>query len=767
MTCKTWRAALLAAICAQPISAFAQSDAAPSADNGDGLNEIIVTARRANERLQDVPIAITAADSATLTQARVFNVENLQAVTPSIRFTSSNNVGGSSNLLIRGIGTTGNSRAFEGAVGLFIDGVYRSRSGQAMADFLDVESLQILRGPQGTLFGKNTTAGALLMTSIKPNPSNVEGSYLVAMGDHGARTVKTAINLPLGDDAAIRLAGSFRDRDAFVKDPNSGIGYDNVRARSIKGQLFYEPSNDFSARLIVDYSYQGGNCCVAAVYTVEGPTQAIVDSIMAAKGLQRPSSNPDDYETVLNTRPRRSTQDMGATLHLDLATGLGDLKSITAYRRFANDQPDLDLDYTGADIFTVSDDFRINFFSQELSLSGDVGASGKTNYLFGVFYSDERLKLDRSASWGADGQAYYDRIFANQAPGYVSAPVGIREIQKMSGHNASISAFTQWNIGLTDTLAFTAGGRFSHEYKQGDFRFTYFRPEANAVQRVQGNGPAPAYDANVKNNAVSGTASLQYRPTQDIMGYLSFSRGFKAGGVALDSNAAGGRSKNPDEVAGAVPGDPTYKPEYINTYEAGMKIDFLDRRARANFAFFYNDISELQVSQFTGLQFTILNAATAKVYGAEFEGYIRPIPELTMNFSATYLPRARYGVSAAIGSLSERRMTQAPKLALNGSIMFDKDINDSLAFTARAQASYASDTFISTTDRYVQKAYALMSMNVGLKSLRNGWTLEGYVDNLFDKRYLTVNFSRPSQSGSQSGYVGAPRTFGVTLRGDF
>jgi outer membrane receptor protein involved in Fe transport len=171
------------------------------------VEEVVVTAQRRQQNLQDVPVSVTAAGAAALAAAHVDDVSNIKALSPGVRFTTNYNPAVTSNILVRGVGTVGNSRTFEGAVGVFVDGVYRTRAGQALESFLDVDSLQILSGPQGTLFGKNTSAGAVLMTSASPSITSVRGTYEASYGNYNTGLVKGAVNLPISDKAAFRIAG--------------------------------------------------------------------------------------------------------------------------------------------------------------------------------------------------------------------------------------------------------------------------------------------------------------------------------------------------------------------------------------------------------------------------------------------------------------------------------------------------------------------------------------------------------------------------------
>ncbi|HMT43214.1 MAG TPA: TonB-dependent receptor plug domain-containing protein, partial [Chakrabartia sp.] len=243
----------------QPGMAVAQDAAAE--DTG-ALEDIVVTAQRRDENIQDVPVSVTAANAESLAAAGITNVSNLNNLSPSISFRSTNIASSTSNIQIRGIGTVGNARTFEGAVGVFIDGVYRTRSGQALSNFLDVAGLQILRGPQGTLFGKNTSAGAVLINSTRPELGAVNGNIEASYGNYDTYLTRGAVNLPVGDMAALRLAAVFQGTGGTWSNPNGGHlnGNDDW---GVKGQFLVEPTDSIRVLLIGDYARSKGDCCYA------------------------------------------------------------------------------------------------------------------------------------------------------------------------------------------------------------------------------------------------------------------------------------------------------------------------------------------------------------------------------------------------------------------------------------------------------------------------------------------------------------------------
>lgn len=760
-------ASAAALLCASA-PAFAQEPAEEGA-KASGLDDIVVTAQRRSERLQDVPVAVTAADGEALAEARVENIANISAISPSIQFRAANVSSASANVVIRGLGTTGNSRTFEGAVGIFIDGVYRTRAASALQNFLDFDSLQVLRGPQGTLFGKNTSAGAVLLASARPDTTEFGGNAEIGYGNYNSLDVKGAINAPLSDVVAVRVAGLYTEDDGYIRDPNSGDRYNSLNARAIKAQFLIEPGPEFSLRVIADYAKSKGNCCYGTADFIDGPTQPLVNALARARGLALPSEDIDDREQTLSGPSRQEIEDYGLTLHADFGIGGDTLKFVTSIRDFTLVQLGADGDFSGADIFELDESFNSQFFSQEITYNGRIEGLD-ADYVLGGFFSDERLAMNRSLYWRSQGQAYINALFGalGLPPGTAFAAPGRWAGERMNGRATSYALFGQANVKLTDRISLIGGLRYSIEKKGGSFGYDFYRPQPNDAFRLLGVQPGPAYDERTTDRALSGTAGIQYRPGDGAMLYLTYNRGFKAGGVNIDANGAGGRANNPAEIPGATRLDPRFKPETVDAIEFGGKFDYWDRRARTNVAFFYNKISDLQVAQFVGLRFTVLNASSAETYGAEIESLFEITPALTLGLDGIWLPRARYGRDPALAAvLSGQRFRYASKFSGNASLSLDQPLSGSLNLTGRVQYQFSSSQFINTASGARRGDIGLVNANLGFKEADGAWQVEAWVQNLFDKTYAMNSFNTPIQSGDENAYLGAPRTFGVTLRGKF
>ena len=766
-TAIVWCAAAEIAL-AQDATVPAETEvSAPAAEESDRrLSTVTVTAQRREESVQDVPLAVTAVTGDQLAELRVENIENISLVSPSITFSKTNAPAASSNIQIRGIGTTGQSRVFEGAVGVFIDGVYRTRSGQALSSFLDIDGLQVLRGPQGTLFGKNTSAGALLLNSTSPNLDEVNGYVTASYGNYNAFDISGAVNIPVSDTFALRIAGSHSEQDGFLENPEGGSENDQS-TDSFKVSALWEPTDTLSFKLIADYSNEDDEVGYATVDAVAGPLQPLIDGLTLANGRGVPSRNIEDYQTSLSTPTSNKVEDKGIALLVDWGIGPGTLKSVTAQREYDTVQ-NADADFTGADILVIEELFNSSFFSQEFTYGGELTGPVNANYLFGAFYSDEELDMGRNLDWGAQAQPFWDVVLGAQGvpAGLSNAAPGNWAQEVLVGTAESLALFTHWDFTLNDQFNLITGLRYSEDDKTGSFTYDFFRDPIFDPLAIAGSGPGPQYARTFSDEAVSGTLSLQYRPNADLMYYASYNRGYKAGGVNVDASGAGvpGSSLNPLDTGSTA--DPVFAPETIDAFELGAKIDWQDGAARTNVAVFYNDIKDLQVAQFLGLIFTILNSPEAESYGAEFEHTQALTDYLVWNASATWLPEAGYGEDAAIGVLSGRRFPNAPEISANTALNLDYELSGGKALTGLLQVQYSGERFTNTASNLQEDAVTLVNANLGVK-FDSGLSVSAFIRNATDERYVSQHFNTPLQGDDRNGYVAAPRTFGVSVRKTF
>ncbi|MCK7598021.1 TonB-dependent receptor [Microbulbifer sp. CAU 1566] len=766
---RTWTlvtSALASAIAAAiPVAAAAQEKLQ--------LEEVVVTAQRREQSMQDIPVAVTAVTGEELAAAQVDSIANIQQISSSARFAVVNSAANSANIVIRGIGTVGNSRAFEGAVGVFVDGVYRTRAGQAMQNWLDMASLEILRGPQGTLFGKNTSAGALILNSNAPDTDAFTLDYEVGVGNYGNQLVRGAANMPLNDDWAMRVAAIWGSEDGYIEDPNGG-DYNGREPRGTKVQFLYDPSETFSSRLILDWFQEDNNCCYGQVDAIDGPTQPLINALVQAQGKQLPSENLRDYQQVLSNKTDQSIEDKGAVLQMAWQLDGGrTLKSVSSLRDWRISQQGMDADFVGANILTINESLQTKLFSQEFTLNGDlqqVGPFASADYVVGLYYADEDIDAHHELWWGDQAQFYWDTLFFQlygYPPGTVDATEGQWSDVDMPADSISYAAFSHWNLDINEQWSLTAGLRYSRDEKNGAMFRNSFTEARNAVFRVLTAQPGPEFDDHYEEDAFSGSLSAQYHYSDRAMAYASYSRGYKSGGVNIDNSGAGTNLNNPEEVPGAIPEDPSYHAEYMDGYELGLKAEYWNGRARSNLALFYNDITDLQLAQFQGTKFTVDNAPEATVYGLELENQFLLNDTFSLMFDLTHLAEARFGDDPVLGFLAERRFAMAPELSANLALDFERPIASGLNLFGRVGMVYNSEIFSNTSNDLKVDAQSEYTANIGVRPDAANWSLSAWCQNCGDNRYASVHFDSPLQAGDYNAYVSYPRTYGLTLRGNF
>ncbi|MBC9031091.1 TonB-dependent receptor [Sphingomonas sp. JC676] len=375
-------------------------------------NDIVVTATRRNETVQDVPIAITAVGAELLENAGVQDIRGLEQLAPSLQTTTGQSAATGSSLSIRGIGTAGDNPGFEPAVGVFIDGVFRPRAGVALSELPELERVEILRGPQGTLFGRNTSAGALSIFTALPQFDKLGGYIEGSYGNYNAYEIEGAITGPVSEKLALRFDGGYRKRDGYIQDANSDRSINNIDRYNLRGQALLD-TGDITFRLIADYAETKEACC-GAVSIARGPLTGAITSIASAQGLTGLYTGPasDRIQAISPNRDYlEKVRDYGVSGELNWDLGDVKMTSITAYRKWRAIR-DQDIDFSGIDRAYRSG-YRTDLtdFTQELRFQGSA-FNDKLDWLVGGFYLNETLKLRDTVKIGNDGNRYVDTVFA-------------------------------------------------------------------------------------------------------------------------------------------------------------------------------------------------------------------------------------------------------------------------------------------------------------------------------------------------------------------
>lgn len=738
-------ASALALMLASPVVAqeAQQAEEATAEESG----EIIVTATLRSENLQSVPIAVTAFNAETLAKSGVKDLRDLSLVSPSFTVNNSNSESGGTTIRIRGVGTTGNNTGLESAVGIFLDGVYLSRPAVALGDLLDVSQLELLRGPQGTLFGRNTSAGAISIKTQKPNINEFEGYANATYGNYDLVNVQGGVSGPIvAGKLGFRLSGAYRNRDGYVTSSNpSGIDSNDRNRYIVRGQLLFEPNADVSLRLIADYSRSREQCCdpiviqetsIVGLFPVVGlPAGGGISATGPAAAKSQTSNSEGQFD--------RFSQ-YGVSSQLDWKLGNADLVAISSYRQ-SKSVGAANSDFTNLRVFSTSNigatatpasqpsSSRIRTISQEVRLSG-AALDEKFQYLVGAYYLDERIREVQSLTLGADFQQYNSVTLRAAGITTLGPNPALLLAQNISaaGDNAAnlfrqkatnFSLFTNNTFALTDRIKFNFGARYSDDKKDGSF--VQLSARANACNATRANPtlallPAAARGAVVGlacfpfaaqvNNTGAGTprefartfkdkelvytGKITFQPADRINSYISFTHGYKSGGFNLDPTAA------------VNDADPRFQSEEVDSYEFGLKTKLIDNTLTANLALFKQNLKNFQVLEFTGVQFITFNVPKAKSTGAELELVARPSRNLTVNGSFTYTdakyPRDCAGnlpLTAAFTSvrlLCGSSLTNSSKYAVVAGFDYNRDVGSTLNVSLNGSLRLESDRRTST-----------------------------------------------------------------------
>jgi iron complex outermembrane receptor protein len=674
------------------ISIFALLATAPArgqsavADTVSESDDIIVTATKREATLQDVPISVSVTGQETVEKAQIRDLIDLQSVVPSLRVEQLNATG-QTNFIIRGFGNGNGNDGIESSVGVFIDGVYRSRSAAGLDDLPEVERIEILRGPQSTLFGKNVSAGAISIVTRRPQ-FVFGGKAEVSVGNYGTMQARATITGPISDTIAVRLSGSVNERDGFFHNLTTGRDVADRNRRSVRADLLWQPSPDISVRMIADYNLIKEFCCgVSSIRN--GPTTQLIGAPVPF-GLGKPVSDTANVfarNVVFNADPVNRVRGKGVSAQLDWDVGFAKLTSITAYRNQVS-QSRQDIDFTGADLINNTTANRIKTFTQEVRLASD--GDGPLNWLVGGFYQDERTDTGRDIRFGQDVRAFAEGASGSTAALVAAVPalgpliggvsniraleilqslvtpsVGVGTTYFQPGQGISdryflkqtfYSLFGQADYRVTDRLTLTGGLAYLNDRKAVTSDVVLQDPFSSLdLQNIPqlpflglpGNlygplgqlqffygGAVPHGPVNIPNASETGIVKghkLTYaaRAAYDfgpVNAYVSYATGWKASAVNLSSD-----SRPPDAAGVGRSADP----EKVEVYEAGLKAAF--RGGFFNLAVFKQTITGFQLNTFLGLGYSLINAGKQSVKGFEIDAAYRPVAWLALTGAATYL----------------------------------------------------------------------------------------------------------------------------------
>lgn len=739
---------------AAPVGASAQVTGAEST-SGFGLEEIVVTARKRTEQLQDAPVSVTAFSAASIEQRSIDSFNKVNNFVPNIELNNGRVDGGGSTaqIFIRGVGQEDYSFPNDPGVGVYLDGVYVSRSSAGDFGFLDIERIEVLRGPQGTLYGKNTIGGAINVISRRPSGDS-KGRIEVTTGRYGRLDITGSADFRISDVLFGSISGASLNRKGFATN-YAGDDLGNINKDAVRVQLRYKPDTDLDVVLLADKSRQRQFGAVGAMrqyypFALEAFYNTSLAPIFAAQfGLTGPLAqygpawvNRFDktkrFEDGSGTQTRDNNDIWGTSLTIDYDFGGAAFKSITAYRRVKVDVL-RDGDHTPFRVVEVGVQEATRQFSQEFQISGKM-FDDRLEYIFGLY----GIRETGTNAFVAPLLAGIENILGDI--------VSLRTDTHIK--STSYAAFGEFTYNLTDQLGVTVGGRLNTDKKVYDYAL--YRIFSGALV----NGPAHLTD---KWTEFLPKFGIQYKIDRDILAYGTFSKSFKAGGW------------NPRTLsAGLTPQQ--FDPEYLTSYEAGLKTTLADGRVTFNVAGFYSNYKDIQLIGVTtapdgGVDTTVLNGGKARIYGAEFELNARPVPELLLSAGLGLL-KAKYlrldPVVVATGVTTSNKLIQAPARTFNVQATYTVDLANSGKILLNGDAAYKSKIYrsIQNFPDLITPAYWIFNSRLTYVDPSEKYEIAAFVTNVTNKIYL-ANGVDVRALGEVEGYYNRPREWGLSVKARF
>ncbi len=813
-------AAAVSAVIA-PATSFAQSE------SDTVFEEIVVTATKRAATLQDIPIAVSVTSAETIEQAQILDINDLQSVVPTLRVSqlqSSINT----NFAIRGFGNGANNAGIEPSVGVFIDGVYRSRSAGAISDLPSLERVEVLSGPQSTLFGKNASAGVISVVTKKPSGESL-GNVTATVGNFGQVALKGYYEGAISDTAAFSVAATHNKRDGYATNELTGQDLNNRDRQSVRGQLLLNPNDTTEIRFIADFDTIDERCCFAG-NLISGPTALAI----RAAGGNLVDNDPEALNFFSNVDSNNQQDNAGISMQIDKEFDTFQFTSITSIRDldtfFA-----IDTDFTSADIASNSTDTQIETFTQEFRLTSTDG--DRFDWMVGGYYFDESVESQDNLTWGNGFRTYADVLSA--AAGAPNALAGIEAAlglpfgsfytpgdgttENSTLDNQAYSIFGQLDFNITDSLTATVGLNYTKDEK--DVQINQSRsdlfgsidlialgrglatqsliaqgfPAAVAAQIASGipadetplaglrtlqfqtpflSFPNSVEDSSTDDDDLSYNFRLSYDVNDNVNVYGGISTGFKASSwnlsrdsrpVAGDVSALGAAGLLTPNL---IPGTRFAGPEEATVYEIGLKAKF-DRFA-INLALFDQSIEGFQSNAFTGTGFNLVNAGEQSTTGLEFDVTYYPTESLELKLAGTFLDpiydsfegAGRDALTGAVVDLSGQQPGGITETSLSASANYRFQLGNNDAYI-RADFFYEDDTPIGdlAIAQFIRSSENL-NLSAGLRT-PNDWNFSVWVRNATDHASLISAFESVAQANSFSGYRTQPRTYGVTFGKNF
>lgn len=775
---------LLAAL-SVPAAALAQA-AAPmpaSTDQAEAdLDEVVVTAQKRAENVQDVPISISAFNSRILAAAGVSDVRDLRRITPSLYLATAPQVT-NTRVAIRGIGSSANT-AIEPSVASFIDGVYVPRVGSLLGSLNDIDSVEVLRGPQGTLFGRNASMGALSFHTTTPKDS-YEGQASVTVGNYDRLKASLILNAPLTDTLAVR--------GSILGDRFSGYGVNEITGRrfgymeTFSGRVAarWEITPDLTWILRADHQHLAGDGIAAISVVTDSLTPTAIANWRTRLDPDGAGPLTGDLPKLTDTYSRRVRQDTGGNLNdtqwgasSDLTWNLGNdytVKLISGYRDWHNDQTEASSTDVPLALNNRFGSFDSESMSHELQLiSPTTLMDSRLNYVAGLYYFDEDYRIGENFSLPP---GYCSVFVRNTAPAQLAnCLAGAQQnatVLRFAQQTTSYAAYAQATFKLTDAWDVTGGLRYSKDEKDGSVVQQTFNAALNGTRAPENT------QLTLDSDKTTYRLNTTYHFNDDVMVFATWATGFKSGGF----DSGGGSPASGQRRI--------FNPELTENFEIGLKSQILDRRLTANATVFRTDIDEYQFRTYDGVSFRVQNNGRIRQQGVEFDLVGRPISKLTLTLAGTYLDSKYLEFRGAPGlpgfggvqDLTGQRVPYSPKWQGAASAQYGGDLPwADFRWTVRGDMSFSSSANLSAagdnSPQTLQPGYTLFGGRFTVSAPEDRWEVALYGLNLTNEAYCNSRFGQPNDAAfglrnTTTGFtvircvVSEPRTYGVELKARF
>lgn len=709
-------------------AATAQSGAAP---DSVALEEVVVTAQHRSERLQDVAVSVSAFGADQLQKADILTLDKIGSRTPNL-YVVDRGAQNNNSFSVRGINAINNAPTIDPAIGIYLDGVYLGRNTFFSQSLYDVERVEVLRGPQGALYGRNALGGAVNVITRKA--SSPDRMIDASAAEYDRLTLTGAVGGDITETFSARVAATFNKRDGYVDDTFAGEQVGDQEFKAGRLSLQFRPNPQLTFDLAADMSLATGSD--ASIEDAIGAGTGGAVPVALAFGYQ--PGDPFDRKVSYDSRPSDRLENTGMTLttSYEASTGIS-LTSITGWRRFEEEYFS-DADRLPYAIFNSAYQNRSKQFSQEVRIA--TPSERRLSILAGAYYFRENLRDEASIIIGNDLKALF------------GVPALLPQVAsyEADARARSYAVYGEGRFRATESVSVVVGGRYTHEKKTLDFAQASSPPIAAALLP-----PVPAFQRNYDEGRFTPSASVEWKPAGNVLAFAKVSTGFKSGGF----NA---RFPGPQE-------DVAFDAERLTSYELGIKSDLLDRRLRLNGSLFHIDHRDKQVQTFDGVRNRTDNAAKVKTDGFEVELEAAPARGLTLTGGVGYVD-AKYKTYVGPGGVdfSGLKVDNTPDWTINAAAEYAVELPMLGTTTARVEYNHVGEVFytVNNDPELRTGGYDLVNLRLTVEP-REGLSVSAFATNLTDEEYVAFGFDQSASTGLKHLSLGAPRVFGVAARVGF